>query len=138
MIHSVPCREVILVRPDLKDLVGDLERFPFASLSKLRLIMDPERFTEKFCRIAVEALKDSLDLESPQWQDVIAAMAGAEQREGVKDFLTGLLKQEVKKTAEPNIALELGKLVASTSQPEQKIPFRDFVEMPICRLVWEG
>lgn len=129
------------MRAEVKDLTGDLERHSAALLGKLRLVMDPEKLTEKFCRMAMEALKESNNPDSPGWQDVISAMAGLEpgpHRSGAKDFLTGLLNHEdsgAKKTAEPNIALELGKLIETIQKPEEKIPFCDFVEMPICRLV---
>ena len=134
---------MILVRPELKDLARDLDRQSALLLSQLRLIIDPDKMTQKYCRMVIDALKESTDPESQAWQDVISATAGAEQtpqRAGAQDFLTGLLNTggaggpDAKKTAEPNLATELGKLIANVSNPEQKIPFCDFVEMPICRL----
>ena len=121
-----------MVRANLKDLAMDVENPP-VFLSRMRLWMDPDKFTEKCCRMILEALKDSKDPLSPQWQDVISLMVGAEvnpQRDGTQDLLRGLLDAG---GPSENMAMELGRLIGTVSNPEQKIPFCDFVEMPVCR-----
>lgn len=122
-----------MVRANLKDLAMDVENPP-VFLSRMRLWMDPDKFTEKCCRMILEALKDSKDPLSPLWQDVISLMVGAEeknpQRDGTQDLLRGLLDAG---GPSENMAMEVGRLIGTVSNPEQKIPFCDFVEMSVCR-----